>query len=172
MAKTLVIYYSRRGENYVNGSLKHIDKGNTEIVAEFVREAVGTDLFEVDTVKAYDASYMTCIEEAKEELRENARPALKQSLSDIGDYENIVVAGPCWWGTYPMAILTQLEMLDFAGKTVFPVMTHEGSGIAGAPAALKKYCKGATVGEGLAIHAAESIRSIDRVSTWAKKNLM
>ncbi len=172
MAKTLVIYYSRRGENYVNGSLKHIDKGNTEIVAEFVREAVGADLFEVDTVKAYDASYMTCIEEAKAELRENARPALKQSLSDIGDYENIVVAGPCWWGTYPMAILTQLEMLDFAGKTVFPVMTHEGSGIAGAPAALKKYCKGATVGEGLAIHGAEAIHSKDRVSTWAKKNLM
>lgn len=172
MAKALVIYYSRRGENYVNGSLKHIDKGNTEIVAEFVREAVGADLFEVDTVKAYDASYMTCIEEAKAELRENARPALKQSLSDIGDYENIVVAGPCWWGTYPMAILTQLEMLDFAGKTVFPVMTHEGSGIAGAPAALKKYCKGATVGEGLAIHGAEAIRSKDRVSTWAKKNLM
>ena len=66
--KTLVIYYSRKGENYFNGSIKSIAKGNTEIVAEFIRDAVGADLFEVDTVKVYDESYMTCIDEAKAEL--------------------------------------------------------------------------------------------------------
>ena len=31
--KTLVIYYSRKGENYVNGEIKSIAKGNTEIIA-------------------------------------------------------------------------------------------------------------------------------------------
>ena len=46
--KTLVIYYSRKGENYFNGSLKIIEKGNTRRVAEFIRNAVGADLFEVD----------------------------------------------------------------------------------------------------------------------------
>ena len=51
MSKILVIYYSRKGENYVNGAIRSIDKGNTEIVAEFIRNAVGADLFEVDTVK-------------------------------------------------------------------------------------------------------------------------
>ena len=96
MSKTLVIYYSRKGENYFNGSLKTIDKGNTEIVAEFIRDSVGADLFEVDTVKEYDKSYMVCIDEAKKELRENARPELKKALSDISAYDNIVVAGPCW----------------------------------------------------------------------------
>ncbi len=171
MANTLVIYYSRKGENYFNGSLKTIAKGNTEIVAEYIRDAVGADLFEVDTVKDYDASYMVCIDEAKEELRRNARPEIKESIDDIAAYDNIVVAGPCWWGTYPMAIFTQLETLDFSGKTVFPVMTHEGSGIAGAPAALKKYCKGATVGEGLAVHGADATASRSEVEAWAKKNL-
>ena len=34
--KNLVIYYSRKGENYVNGKIKNIDKGNTEYIAEFV----------------------------------------------------------------------------------------------------------------------------------------
>jgi flavodoxin len=45
MAKTLVIYYSRKGQNYVNGSIEDLPKGNTEIVAEFIQKAVGADLF-------------------------------------------------------------------------------------------------------------------------------
>ncbi len=169
--KNLVIYYSREGENYVNGGLKNLSKGNTEIVAEYIKNAVGADLFEVETVKEYSKSYMTCIEEAKAELRENARPEIKECLTDISGYDNIVVAGPCWWGTYPCAIFTQLEKLDFTGKNVFPVMTHEGSGIAGAPQALKKYCKGAQVGEGLAIHGADAAKSEKTIASWAEKNL-
>jgi len=170
--KTLVIYYSRKGENYVNGAIRSIAKGNTEIVAEFIRDAVGADLFEVDTVKEYDASYMTCIEEAKAELNRNERPELKNYIDDISQYDNIVVAGPCWWGTYPMAIFTQLEKLDFTNKNVFPIMTHEGSGLAGAPAALKKYCSGATVGTGLAVHGADAEKSKETVTKWAKENLV
>lgn len=103
--KTLVIYYSRKGENYVNGSIKSLSKGNTELVAEYIRDAVGADLFEIEAVKAYDKSYMTCIEEAKAELNADARPELKNYIDDIGGYDNIVVAGPCWWGTYPMAVI-------------------------------------------------------------------
>ncbi|MBR6220477.1 MAG: NAD(P)H-dependent oxidoreductase [Clostridia bacterium] len=172
MAKNLIIYYSRRGQNYLNGSIVDLVKGNTERVAEYIRNAVGGDLFEVETVKEYSTDYMTCTEEAKDELRNNARPELKRTLNDVSDYDNIVVAGPCWWGTYPCAVFTQLEQLDFTGKKVFPVMTHEGSGLSGAPAALKKYCKGATVGAGLAVRGAEAARSESAVAAWSKKNLM
>ena len=171
MAKTLVIYYSRTGENYFGGQIKSITKGNTARIAEDIEGAVGADLFEVDTVKPYAADYTACTEEAKAELRENARPALKQYLADVSAYDNIVVAGPCWWGTYPMAIFSQLERLDFAGKKVFPVMTHEGSGLAGAPAALRKYCAGATVGEGLAVRGSDAAGAAKIVAAWAKRNL-
>lgn len=170
--KTLVIYYSRKGENYVNGGLKKIEKGNTEIVAEFIRDAVGADLFEVDTVKPYSDSYMTCIEEAKKELQTDARPEIKNTLTDISGYENIVVAGPCWWGTYPMAIFTQLDKLDFTGKNVFSVMTHEGSGLANSQRDLAKLCKGATVGKGLAVHGGSASSSRSTVESWAKENLL
>lgn len=171
MAKTLVIYYSRKGENYWNGSVKNISKGNTERVAEFIQDAVGADLFEVETVKTYAADYYECIDDAKKELRAKARPELKKYLDDISGYDNIVVAGPCWWGTYPMAIFSQLDRLDFTGKKVFPVMTHEGSGLAGSTQALRKACKGATVGEGLAVHGADAPSSKRTVTAWAKKNL-
>jgi flavodoxin len=171
MAKTLVIYYSRTGENYVNGSIKNLVKGNTEIVAEFIQKALGAELFRIETVKTYDADYYACIEEAKAELRKQERPELKAYLNDISGYDNIVIAGPCWWGTYPCAMFTQLEKLDFTGKKVFPVMTHEGSGLAGSAQALKKYCKGATVGEGLAIHGGSAAKSEQTVTAWAKKYL-
>ena len=170
MAKNLIIYYSRVGENYVNGGIKVLSKGNTEIVAEFIQKAVGGDLFQVETVKEYAADYYACIDEAKAELREDARPELKEYLDDISEYDNVFVCGPCWWGTYPMAVFTLLDRLDFTGKTVFPVMTHEGSGLAGAAQALKKSCKGAAaVGAGLAIHGADAAKSEKKVSSWARK---
>ena len=167
MAKNLIIYYSRRGQNYVNGSIQNLSKGNTELCAEFIQKAVGGDLFEIETVKEYSADYMTCTEEAQAELRANARPELKQYLDSVDGYDNIFVCGPCWWGTYPCAVLTQLERLDFTDKKVFPLMTHEGSGLAGAPAALKKSCKGAVVGKGLAVHGADAPRSEGTVAAWA-----
>lgn len=50
-------------------------------------------------------------------------------------------------------------------------MTHEGSGLGGSAAALKKYCPGAVVGEGLAIHGAETVASEGTIKDWAKRNL-
>ncbi len=169
MAKNLIIYYSRRGENYVNGTIKSLTKGNTQIVAEYIQKAVGGDLFEVETVKKYSANYHICTEEAKKELREGARPELKRYFDSIADYDNIFVCGPCWWGTYPMAVFTQIEKLDFTGKKVFPVMTHEGSGLGSCEQDLKKLCKGASFGEGLAVHGAEAAESEMVVASWAKK---
>lgn len=83
MSSNLIIYYSRKGENYVNGSIVDLKKGNTEICAEFIQKAVGGDLFEVETVNDYSKDYHKCTEEAGRELKENARPELKKYLDDI-----------------------------------------------------------------------------------------
>ena len=171
MAKNLIIYYSRVGENYWNGSVRSISKGNTEIVAEFIQKAVGGDLFQVDTVKPYADDYYVCIEEAKKELHENARPELKEYLDSVDEYDNVFICGPCWWGTFPMAIFTQLEKLDWTGKKVMAVMTHEGSGLGSCERDLKKLCTGATFGKGLAIHGADAAKSESDVAAWAKSVL-
>lgn len=171
MANTLVIYYSRKGQNYVNGKIVELEKGNTELIAEYIRDAVGADLFELETVREYPADYMECTEAAKQDLRDNARPELKNYLHDISEYENIVIAGPCWWGTYPCAVFTQLEKLDFRGKRVFPVMTHEGSGEAKSRSELKKFCRGAKVGKALAIQGSAVPESAEKVAKWANKHL-
>ncbi len=171
MAKNLVIYFSRKGQNYVDGKIVELEKGNTELVAEYIRDAVGADLFEIETVKEYPADYIECTEVAKQEQRDNARPKLKEYLRDVKDYDNIVIAGPCWWGTYPCAVFGQLEELHFRGKHVWPVMTHEGSGEAKSRSDLKKFCTGAKVEKALAIQGSKCPAARETVTRWAEKHL-
>ena len=167
----LIIYYSRKGENYVNGRVENLAKGNTEIVAEFIQKAVGGDLFEIETIKEYSADYYACIDDAKAELRAGARPELKKYLNGIDGYDNIFVCGPCWWGTFPMAVFTQLEKLNWSGKKVMAVMTHEGSGLGNCERDLRKICAGASFGKGLAVHGADAAKSEKTVEAWAKKSV-
>lgn len=171
MANNLVLYFSRKGQNYMDGEIVELEKGNTELVAEYIRDAVGADLFEIETVKEYPADYMECTEVAKQEQRDNARPKLKAYLRDVRDYDNIVIAGPCWWGTYPCAVFTQLEKLNFRGTRVFPVMTHEGSGEAKSREELKKFCTGAKVEKAFAIKGSDVPESEEKVAAWAMKHL-
>lgn len=171
MSSNLIIYYSRKGQNYVNGSIKDLKQGNTEIVAQYIRDAVGGDMFEVRTVKQYAIDYYACTDEAKAELNAGARPELQEYLDDVSAYDHVFVCGPCWWGTYPMAVFTLLERLDLSGKRVHPVMTHEGSGMGSSERDLKRICKGADVGPGLAVHGADAAASRSNVEAWAKKQV-
>lgn len=125
----------------------------------------------METVKEYAKDYYECIEDAKKELHEQSRPELKEYLENLDDYDHIFICGPCWWGTFPMAIFSQLERLNFAGKKVMALMTHEGSGLGSCERDLKKMCKGATFGSGLAVHGADALQSKEKVTAWAQKSV-
>ena len=169
MSKPLIVYYSRKGENYWNGSIKNLEKGNTEIVAEMIADITGGDLFEVDTVKTYAADYYECIDDAKAELREGTRPELKAYMDSLDGYDTIFVGFPNWWGTMPMAMFTFLERYDLSGKRILPFCTNEGSGMGKSESDLKKICKDAKVERGLSVHGAEAAGSRSKVESWVKK---
>ncbi len=166
MAKNLIVYYSRKGQNYWNGSIKELAKGNTEIVAEMIERAVGGDIFEVETVKEYAEDYYACIAEAKQELQVQARPEIKAYVENMADYDTIFLGYPNWWGTMPMAMCTFLEHYDFSGKTILPFCTNEGSGMGSSERELKKLCAGAQVVQGLSIHGAEATQAENKVVAW------
>jgi flavodoxin len=168
MSSGLIVYYSRKGENYWNGSIKNLSKGNTEIVAEMIADMTGSDLFKVEPQKTYPDDYYACIEEAKQELSSNARPELKQYPS-LDGYDTIFVGYPNWWGTMPMAMFTFLERYDLTGKRILPFCTNEGSGMGSSERDLKKVCKGSTVEPGLSIHGAEAADSRQKVEAWVRK---
>lgn len=171
MARNLILYYSRKGQNYWNGTIRDIPKGNTEIVAEFIQKSAGGDLFEIETVKPYAEDYHVCTEEAKSELNAGARPKLNKYLDSIEEYDNIFICGPCWWGTFPMAVFSQLEQLEWGGKKVMAVMTHEGSGLGSCERDLKRICIGAVFGKGLAVRGADAAGSEAKVAAWVREQL-
>lgn len=160
MGKSLIIYFSRADENYAVG---YIDKGNTEIVAEYVRELTDADLFKVEPAVPYAADYDTCIKEARQRIGN----APIKGKPDIAAYDTIFIMSPIYWGTYAPEMETALQGLDFNGKTVRVVSTHEGSGLGGMVSDVKKLCKGADVKlDGLAIKGSLAKNSKQRVADW------
>ena len=164
--KTLVVYFSRTGENYAVGN---IDKGNTEIIAEMIAEKTGGTLFQIVPEKAYPDNYKECIDQAKKELNTNARPAIKGDVN-VDEYDTIFIGYPNWWGDIPMPLYTFIEKHNWQGKTVIPFCTHEGSGLGSTSKKLATSCKGATILKGLAVRGATAQNSRDEarkaVNDW------
>lgn len=171
MSKILIAFYSRKGENYVNGSIKDLKEGNTKIIAKMIADITGGDLFEMDTVKEYPRDYYECIEVAKDELRQQARPQLKEYLKDLDKYDTVFIGYPNWWGTMPMAVCEFLEHCNLSGKKILPFCTNEGSGMGKSESDLKKLCPGSKIEKGLSIHGAEAAESRALVEKWVQRSL-
>ena len=170
MKKQLVVYYSRKGENFMPGGIQVLEKGNTAFAAEFIQKALDADIFEIDTVKPYAENYRACCMEAVEEAKSNARPQIKGFVEDIRGYETIFVCFPCWCGTAPMCVFTFLEHYDLTGKKIVPLCTNEGSGMANSEQDLQKACPGARVVPGLSIRGHQCKDSEETIAAWAKEN--
>lgn len=125
--RVLVAYFSRADEN--TGGVGYIEKGNTRILAEMVADITKGDLFEIKTVKPYPKEYRPATEVAKQEKENNERPEINGPLPDMSQYDVIFLGYPIWWSDLPMGVYTFLEKENFAGKTIIPFCTHEGSGI-------------------------------------------
>ena len=168
---TLVAYYSRAGQNYGNGGIVDLPKGNTEILAEAIADALGATLFKINTVDPYPADYYATTDQAKRELREKARPAIQGPLPSMEGVDAIVLGYPNWWGTMPMAVKTFLDALDLEGVTIAPLCTNEGSGLGGSVGDLRRSYPAAHVVDGLSIRGTDAARSTNKAVAWAKKAL-
>ncbi len=163
--KSLIIYFSRADENYFGGDMKYIDKGNTEIIAEYIRDLTDADLFKVEPSIPYSKKYMECIEEAKVRTRDHNAP-IKEKVPDLSSYEVIYVGSPIYWGGMPEELFTALKGLDYNGKIIRPFTTHEGSGLSNVPRQLSEICIGAEILDGLAIIGSEVKNSKDKIENW------
>ena len=166
--KSIIIYFSRADENYFGVSLKYIEKGNTEVIAEFIQDLTGADMFKVEPLVPYSKDYMECIEEAKIRTKNHDAP-IKENVPEISSYDVIYVGAPIYWGGMPEELITALNGLDFNGKIIRPFTTHEGSGLSGVPRQLKEICKGAEILDGLAISGSQVNNSKSKVESWIKK---
>lgn len=162
----LVLIYSRADENYNVG---YIETGNTMVLAQFIQQKTGADLFELKPATPYPADYQACIDQALAEQDRGDRPAIAE-LPDLSAYNTVYFGFPVWWGDIPMPVYTAIEALDWQGKTIAPFNTHEGSGSAGMFGTLARVCVGSTVLDGLTVQGSTAQNQRDvaeqRVDEW------
>ena len=53
MAKNLIVFFSRAGENILNSVVQKLEVGNTEVASDFITEFVEADKFKVEMVNPY-----------------------------------------------------------------------------------------------------------------------
>jgi hypothetical protein len=121
-------------------------------------------MFKVEPKVPYAKDYKTCIEEAKQRV---GNAPIKENISNISAYDTVYIMSPIYWGTYAPEIETALKDLDFTGKKVRVISTHEGSGLASMVRDVKKSCKSAIVDEkGLAIRGSQVKSSKATIEKW------
>jgi flavodoxin len=168
-AKSLIAYFSRKGNNYVGGSIVNLPVGNTEVAAKEIQKLTGSDMFKIDTVTEYPSDYQETTEVARAELRQNARPTIAGHVANMDAYKVIFLGYPNWWGTMPMAVFAFLESYSFSGKTIIPFCTHEGSGMGHSERDIKKLCRDANVLRGLSIRGGSVQKAENDISTWLRE---
>lgn len=169
MSSNLILYFSRAGENYMAGDIVPLERGNTQLAAELIQQAVDGDLFEIEAAKPYPQDYRACVERAKEELAVDGRPALK-GLPDVSGYDVVFLGYPNWCGTVPMPVASVLEALDLTGKRLRPFCTNEGSGLGASMADIRRLARGCAVAPGLSIVGHRVAQSREAITSWAQQH--
>ena len=85
------------GEKIAPGmKIVNLEKGNTAVAAEYIKKAVGGDLFEIETVKTYIKDHMKMIYEAKEELEAGTRVEVKGYPDNFDEYGTVYLGFSNW----------------------------------------------------------------------------
>ena len=113
--KVLVVYFSYTG---------HLDS-----MAHWIADETGGDIVRVTAKEAYPDDYDETVDRAKKERDDNARPEIEVDLTEeqLKEYDTVFFGFPVWWYDLPMPMWTFLESYDFAGKTIIPFISHEGT---------------------------------------------
>ena len=163
--KALIVFFSHAGENYAVGNIK---EGNTKIVADYIKEQTGADVFEIVAEKSYDMPYSELIKVAQAEKKSGELPAFKGLISNVDEYDVVFIGGPIWWGTYPQVMFSFFNKYDLNGKTLIPFTTHEGSGLGSTVGDVKKQYPKTTVTGAFAIYGHEVRTGKSKVLQWLK----
>lgn len=117
-SKTLVAYFSATG--------------TTMEAADKLARVAHADLHEIIPAEPYTAADLNWNDKKSRSTLEmndkSSRPAIKNRVENMAQYDTIFVGYPIWWYIAPTIINTFLEQYDFTGKTIVPFFTSGGSG--------------------------------------------
>lgn len=154
--KPLVVYYSW--------------SGNSRVIATEIQKKTGADIFELVPEKAYSRDYNEIGAEVRREKNAKTLPALR-SLPDLAPYGTVILVYPMWQGDIALPAQTFLRdaAADLAGKTLAPVCSNGGSGLARTVQSIKKAAPKATVTDGLSVRESGGANLSKDLDAWLKK---
>lgn len=137
MKKVLIAYFSW--------------SGNSEYIANLLKDELKADIFHIQTDKKYSNSYAVAVAQVAKEKLSKEKVQLLNRLENVNDYNQIILIYPAWWFTCPNVVLSFLETMDSKGKTIYPICNHNGGGLGKSIEDIKKICPDAVVKNGFAI---------------------
>lgn len=156
MAKSLVAYFSA--------------SGTTERVASKLAYAIQADLFEIKPVQPYssvDLDWNDTLSRSTQEMKDpEYRPAIRNTVQHMEQYDVVFVGFPIWWYREPSIIDTFMESYDFGGKTVVPFATSGGSEMGNSSENMQRLAPGSKVVMGMRFSDSVSEK---RLLSWASQ---
>jgi len=168
MGETLIVYFSRAGENYFRGDYRYVDVGNTELAVRLMQKHLDADVLKLEMKEPYADDYMTCLEQAKADLKKHARPELLPFSISPENYTDVILAYPNYWGTIPMPVAAFLERYSWRGKTIYPLCTNEGSGMGSSERTILASAPGCYIKKGLSLVGSDVEKSESVIVSWLK----
>ncbi|RKI68400.1 flavodoxin [bacterium 1xD42-67] len=151
--KISIVYYSH--------------SGNTRCLAEMIAAQTGGDLLEILPETPYPQAYSTVVEQAKRELKEGFRPALRTEVPDLAGYDAVLIGTPNWWSSPAPPVSAFLEGWDLTGKRAASFCTHGGGGAGHIQRDIERLCRSGEVLPGLAVY--ESSCGEGEVRRWLER---
>lgn len=106
--------------------------GTTKAAAEKLAKVVNADLHEIQPEQPYsdaDLDWHNQQSRSSMEMKDkSSRPAIKNKVENMDQYDTIYIGYPIWWYIAPTIINTFVEQYKLEGKTVIPFFTSGGSG--------------------------------------------
>ena len=116
-SRTLLVYFSRAGENYYYGGRRDLEVGNTEVLARMINELIDADVHRIEAADPYPEEYDATVQRNVREQGGDERPAIANPLDSISPYDTVLVGSPIWNVRPPMIMNTFAEGHDFGGLT-------------------------------------------------------
>lgn len=149
--------------------------GNTERMANEIREQLDCDILEVEPEVAYDNDYNAMLERSQKELaaiRQGNYPPIKTTMEKFDDYDIVFVGYPIWYGSMATPIQTFLHShaSKLAGKRIALFATSGSSGISTSVNEARNLCPDATIIEETLLLTSSTLSQMaTRVPAWLEE---
>lgn len=149
--------------------------GNTERMANEIREQLDCDILEVEPEVAYDNDYNAMLERSQKELaaiRQGNYPPIKTTMEKFDDYDIVFVGYPIWYGSMatPMQTFLHSHASKLAGKRIALFATSGSSGISTSVNEARNLCPDATIIEETLLLTSSTLSQMaTRVPAWLEE---